>query len=91
MDNQLRIANMRQKLTEFFCPTYLEIIDESHHHVGHAGAASGAGHFRLEIASRRFDKLSLAARHRLVYEVLADMMQKDIHALSMKTFTPEER
>ena len=64
--------------------TSLEIVDESHLHVGHAGAASGGGHFQVVITAKDFSGLSKLARHRLVYEALGDAMKTDIHALSIK-------
>ena len=44
-DNSARIARMRLLLEQAFAPSTLEIRDDSHLHAGHAGAASGAGHF----------------------------------------------
>lgn len=71
-------------------PESLEIEDESAAHAGHAGAASGGGHFRLVIVSPRFRGLAPLARHRLVYDTVGDLMHREIHALSMTTLTPEE-
>ena len=63
---------------------FIEIVDESHLHIGHAGAASGGGHFHVTIASKNFEGLSALARHRLIYDALGDAMQTEIHALSIK-------
>ncbi len=71
-------------------PTHLEIIDESHKHAGHEGARDGRGHFALEIVSEAFAGLAPLARHRRVYQAMGDMMQTDIHALSIRTRTPAE-
>lgn len=71
-------------------PETLQLEDESAQHKGHAGAAGGGGHYRLTIVSPRFDKLSTLARHRLVYDALGEMMQREIHALSITALTPEE-
>jgi BolA protein len=71
-------------------PETLQLEDESAQHKGHAGAAGGGGHYRLTIVSPRFDTLSTLARHRLVYDVLGEMMQREIHALSITALTPEE-
>ncbi|MEE9447975.1 MAG: BolA family protein [Arenicellales bacterium] len=68
----------------------LDLIDESHKHAGHAGAKSGGGHFDLTIVSAAFEGVNTLGRHRLIYDALADMMQSEIHALSIKAFTPEE-
>jgi len=64
-------------------PTQLEIIDESAKHIGHVGAAGGAGHFQVHIKSEQFLGKSTIACHRLVYQALDSMMIKDIHALSI--------
>lgn len=71
-------------------PETLELEDESAQHKGHAGAAGGGGHYRLTIVSPRFDSLSTLARHRLVYDTLGELMQREIHALSITALTPEE-
>jgi len=84
-----RRARIEEKLKERLEATRVEVIDESHLHAGHAGAASGAGHFRAEIVSHRFEGLSRVAAQRLVYEALEDEMGAHIHALAMRTLTPD--
>ena len=71
-------------------PEQIEIFDESAKHAGHEGAKSGGGHYILTIVSRKFFGKPRLARHRLVYTLLGEMMHKDIHALSVKAYTPEE-
>ncbi|MCA1925056.1 MAG: BolA family transcriptional regulator [Thiobacillus sp.] len=71
-------------------PESYTLHDDSEAHRGHAGAASGGGHFNLTIVSPKFRNLSTLARHRLVYEAMGDLMQRDIHALSISALTPEE-
>jgi BolA family transcriptional regulator, general stress-responsive regulator len=71
-------------------PARFDLVDESHKHVGHAGARDGRGHFALEIVSVRFEGQRPLARHRLVYDALGELMQTDIHALSIKALTPAE-
>ncbi len=71
-------------------PLECQVDDESHLHAGHAGAASGGGHYRLRLVSRRFEGLNKVARHRLVYDCLREMMTKEIHALAMTLLTPDE-
>ena len=85
-----RVATIRKKLEQALSPEYLEIVDESHLHVGHAGAASGAGHFNVTVVSGIFKDQNLISRHRLVYQAVDDLMQSEIHALSIKAMTPEE-
>ena len=80
---------IRQKLSVLE-PEKIEIVDESVRHAGHEGAKSGGGHYLLTIVSRRFSGKSALARHRMVYTALQEMMHKNIHALSVKAYTPEE-
>ena len=87
--NDDRLDWIRQRL-HALAPHTLEVLDESHLHAGHAGAAGGAGHFRLRIVSPRFAGLNRVARHRLVYDRLADLMPAHIHALALQALTPEE-
>ena len=82
--NQQRIERMTELLNESLSPSHLSIIDNSHLHAGHAGAKTGLGHFELEITSQKFSGLAPLKRHQLVYNSLGDMMQTDIHALSIK-------
>jgi BolA protein len=71
-------------------PLVLQIEDESARHAGHEGAKSGGGHYRLHLVSQRFAGLPRLARHRVVYDAVAEMMQREVHALSMILQTPEE-
>ncbi|HYD81841.1 MAG TPA: BolA family protein [Paucimonas sp.] len=78
------------RLAETFAPSECRLVDESALHAGHAGAASGAGHFRLHIVSERFEGQNRLARHRLVYDCLSDMMHTEIHALAITAQAPSE-
>ena len=69
---------------------HVDVLDESHLHAGHAGAAGGGGHFRALVVSDRFEGQSRVARQRLVYAALAEEMGAEIHALAMQTLTPAE-
>ena len=71
-------------------PESVEVFDDSREHAGHAGAREGGGHFQLVIVSRQFAGKSAVARHRLVYDALADLMPKRIHALAIRAYAPEE-
>ena len=71
-------------------PTHIEIQDDSASHAGHAGAKSGGGHFFLTLVSDQFAGKMTLARHRKIYELLGDLMQQQIHALSIKAYTPDE-
>ena len=83
------IALMQQRLTGLQ-PERLDIVDDSAKHVGHAGAASGGGHYQLTIVSKQFAGKPQVARHRLIYQALGDMMQRQIHALSINAYTPDQ-
>jgi len=85
-----RPERIRALLTAALQPTVLELADESALHAGHAGAATGAGHFRLKIVSASFEGLRLVMRHRLVYDSVHDMMDTDIHALAITALAPSE-
>ncbi len=85
-----RIEKIRDRLAATFAPLECQLEDESHLHAGHAGAASGAGHYKVRLVSDRFDGLNRIARHRLVYDCLRDMMHSDIHALNIIAIAPSE-
>ncbi len=84
-----RIALMKQRLAALQ-PASLDIVDESHKHAGHAGARSGGGHYLLQITSTEFEGRSKMMRHRMIYSALAEMMERDIHALTIDARTPKE-
>lgn len=71
-------------------PERIELFDESGQHVGHEGAKGGGGHYQLVVVSPRFAGASAVARHRMVYDALSDLMRREIHALSIRAFAPEE-
>ena len=83
MNNEQRIARIKALLIEKLSPSELEVIDESHLHVGHAGAKSGLGHFAVSISAKAFANKNLLEKHRMIYDALGDMMQTDIHALNI--------
>jgi BolA family transcriptional regulator, general stress-responsive regulator len=70
-------------------PSLLNIIDESAMHAGHAGNAGG-GHFKLKITSSHFSEKSQIMRHRIIYQILADLIPNKIHALSIQALAPNE-
>jgi len=77
-------------LRQTLAATEVEVEDESAQHAGHAGAASGGGHYRVRIVSPLFAGRLPVARHRLVYDALAPLMQHEIHALALTTLTPSQ-
>jgi len=86
----VRVEKIRMRLQGALAPTSLEIVDESHKHAGHEGARDGRGHFAVSIVSAAFAGELPLARHRKVYAALGEMMQTDIHALSIQARTPQE-
>jgi BolA protein len=85
-----RRARIEEKLRERLDARHVEVIDESHLHAGHAGAAAGGGHFRALVVTGRFSGENAVARQRRVYAALEDEMGSEIHALSIVARTPEE-
>ncbi len=83
------VERMREHL-QALQPRHLSIDDDSARHAGHEGAKGGGGHYRLTLVSERFEGLSRLSRHRLVYHSLGNLMQREVHALSMVLQTPEE-
>ena len=82
---------IRQRLAAALTPRWLELIDESALHAGHAGArAQGESHFRLLIVTAMFAGKTRLDRQRMVFAALADLMRTDVHALSITALTPEE-
>lgn len=74
---------IRSRISLLLSPTHLEIIDDSHKHVGHAGN-TGGGHFTLIITAEKLIGLSKLESHRLIYSAVSDLMPEKIHALSIK-------
>lgn len=89
MSNE-RIDKIRERITAALQPETLEILDESHKHIGHAGAKDGRGHFQVTIVAQKFTGLPPIQRHRLVYEAVGDLIETDIHALSIIASPPSE-
>jgi BolA protein len=85
-----RPERIRNRLLQQLREARVEVIDDSHLHAGHAGARDGKGHFRVRIISPDFAGLRTLQRHQLVYRTLQEMMQTDIHALSIVAQTPDE-
>ena len=73
---------IRERLQQAFSPSTLEVIDEGHLHIGHAG--EGTGHFRVRIAAAAFAGKTRVQQHRMVYDALADLMGNGIHALAIE-------
>ena len=80
---------IRERLAAL-APESMTLEDESAQHAGHEGAKGGGGHYRLLIVSPRFSGQPLQARHRMVYAALGPLMQRDIHAIAITAYAPDE-
>ena len=58
--------------------------------VTHLEVRGDGAHFEAVIVSPSFAGLPRVRQHQLVYAALGDRMREEIHALSMKTYSPEE-
>ena len=85
-DNLPTVDALSQRLQSRLSPAFLEVIDESAAHAGHAGAsATGEGsHIRVRIASPLFTGMGRVQRHRLVYDALQDFIDQGLHALAIE-------
>jgi BolA family transcriptional regulator, general stress-responsive regulator len=82
---------LREKLLQAFQPARLEILNESHLHVGHGSSpGTGESHFRVLVVSPLFSGKSRLDRHRLVNEALAAELKGGVHALAIKAYAPGE-
>jgi BolA protein len=80
LQERLQTLNAQQLLIE----------DESHLHAGHAGNQGGASHFRATIVADCFETLPMIAQHRLVYDLVRDLIPFPIHALALRTRAPSK-
>lgn len=80
---------LEARLREALAPTWLDVIDESAAHAGHAGANDlGYGtHFRVRIGGPAFAGRSRVAQHRLVYDALRNFTDAGLHALAIEIKT----
>jgi BolA protein len=85
-----RVTMIRERLTAALHPAQLDIVDQSAAHAGHEGAKDGGGHFTVTIVAEAFSGLSPIKRHRQVYAALGDALHSEIHALSIRAYTPDE-
>lgn len=90
MSADTRVERIRARLEAALAPLQCQVGDDSAMHAGHAGAASGGGHYNVRLVSARFEGLKLVTRHRLVYDSVHDMMHTEIHALAITALAPSE-
>ncbi|MBL8325420.1 MAG: BolA family transcriptional regulator [Rubrivivax sp.] len=85
----MNAADIEARLRAALAPTRLEVLDDGHLHMGHAGAREG-GHYTVRITSARFAGLTRVARHRLVYDALGPLGPQRVHALAIEAKAPDE-
>ncbi len=90
MDQTARAHQIESLLREKLAAQHVEVLDQSALHEGHPGARAGGGHFQVLVVAEVFAGLSRIAAQRVVYQALGDLMEREIHALSMRTLTPEQ-
>ena len=82
---------IKSRVLGTFSPWHFELINESEKHRGHVGDnGTGESHFQLIVVDDVFGQHSRVARQRLVFEVLNDLMNSKIHALSLELYTVDE-
>ncbi|HEY8190626.1 MAG TPA: BolA family protein [Micavibrio sp.] len=75
---------IHRKLTESLAPTRLEVINESHLHIGHVGDnGTGESHYRVVVVSPHLSGFSRVESQRKIYKILSEEMKNRIHALSI--------
>jgi stress-induced morphogen len=81
-----RREQISHTLLNDFAPFFLEVIDESHKHLGHMGIPKGSSetHFKIKIGAEKFSNLNLVQAHRLINEALSSFFDNGLHALSIK-------
>lgn len=89
MDPALRTQAIEDLLRDRIAATHVEVTDLSARHASHAGSQSGGGHFSLVVVAESFRDLDRIGAQRLVYGALEELMTEDIHAITMRTLTPE--
>ena len=86
----MNVASAIEQRLAALQPTRLELADDSALHVGHEGAKGGGGHYSLTIVSPQFTGKNKLERHRMIYAALGPMMHRQIHALAIRAYAPEE-
>jgi len=87
--HRITATELQSTLMQALQAERVEVRDDGHLHVGHAGAREG-GHFTVRIVSGRFAHCNRVARHRLVYDALGPLASHGIHALAIEALAPGE-
>tara|TARA_Y100001949_G_scaffold67520_1_gene57175 strand:- start:99 stop:371 length:273 start_codon:yes stop_codon:yes gene_type:complete len=81
---------IEKRLVKHFSPTELLIKDQSHLHKNHPESKTKSGHFEIKITSEMFLNTNKIDRHRMIYKILDDLLQSDIHAIKIKALSPDD-
>jgi|TARA_B110000263_G_scaffold42069_1_gene33978 BolA protein len=81
-----KIKNLIEEKLDIF---HFEIKDTTSQHTNHANYKGGS-HLRMKIVTDDFIDKSLVKRHQLIYSIINEFIQKEIHAVILKTYTVEE-
>lgn len=86
-----RAERIRRRLAEGLDCERIEVVDRSHLHAGHLGAAPGGQtHYAVTVVAASFRGLSRVDRQRAVNQLVQDEFSTGLHALELVTRTPEE-
>jgi BolA family transcriptional regulator, general stress-responsive regulator len=89
---------IKAKLQAALTPDFVEIVDESHKHAGHAHAVqrpgtagtTGETHFRVKVIAETFRGKSRIDRHRAIHQLLETEFEGGLHALAIEAKAPGE-
>ncbi len=86
---QSMCKQIEEKLEYAFLPVYLMVLDESNQHNVPQDIES---HFKVILVTEKFAAQRMIARHKAVYQLLADELSNtnSVHALALHTYTPTE-
>ena len=83
------VRDMKTRLEAHLTLDHFEVKDFTGRHLNHK-LNEGGFHLEAVIVSDNFKSKNLVQRHRMVYDAMGELMKHEIHALSMKTLTPNE-
>ena len=84
--SESRMKRIERILLEAFKPEHLQILDESHSHSGQGQET----HLRVVVVTPMFQGLSRVVRQQKIYAMINTELQTGLHALALRTLTPEE-
>lgn len=81
--NDPRITALKSKLNTTFNPSFLDIIDDSHLHVGHVGAEDNKLHITIKIKAKALENLNRIQQHKMIYSSMSKEIESHFHAISI--------